>query len=242
MSMDRIELKRRAMTLIQTSRPNPCLVTIAVLAYGWIVTWITRRIGGQPFYVDLDALEAMDYANVFGFDWGNVTVASGLLQFAFDVLSVYLAFGYAKYCLNACREERTAFGDLLSGFEYTYKVILLWFLTRIIVTLLSLLLIVPGIIAAYGYSMSERLQCDHPDWSPVRCMRESRTMMKGHKWELFVLELSFFGWILLSVIPVASIFVKPYITLTETAYYLRLTALPEEEPPADPEEKPPWEY
>lgn len=241
--MDRRELKARAMTLIQSVRPNPCLVTLAVLAFGWMVTWMTQRIGGQPFYMDLDAMEAMDFEHVFGFDWGNVTLVSSLFLIAFEVLSVYLNFGYVKYGLNVCREEKSGFGDLLSGFEYSFRVIVLWLLTRIVCTLLSFLLIIPGIIAAYGYSMSERLLCDHPDWSPVRCMRESRAMMKGHKWELFVLELSFLGWVLLTMIPVASIFVKPYIALTETTYYLRLIGPSREEDPSSPSgEKPPWEY
>ena len=240
--MDRRVLKNQALALIQTSRPNPCLITLAVLTYGWLVTWITQRIGGQPFYMDLDALEAMDFWNVFGFDWGNVSVVSGFFQFAFEVLSAYLAFGYTKYGLNASRAEKNGFGDLLSGFEYSYRPVVLWLLTRLVTLLFSLLLIVPGIVAAYGYSMASRLQCDHPDWSPIRCMRESRMMMKGHKWELFVLELSFIGWILLSVIPAVSVFVKPYISLTETAYYLRLTGPSEEESHASSNEKPPWEY
>ena len=243
--MNRRELKYRAMMRIQTVRPNPCLVALAVLVFGWLITWMSQRIGGQPLYMDLDAVEAMDYEHFFGWDWGNVSLVSSLFLIAFEIVSLYVNFGYTKYCLNVCREEKSGFGDLLSGFEYTWRVVVLWLLTRIVVTLLSFLLIVPGIIAAYAYSMANRILCDHPDWSPIRCMRESRQRMKGHKWELFVLELSFIGWFFLTMIPVASVFVKPYVSLTETEFYLRLMGGDKSEPASDEsdgEDRPPWEY
>lgn len=235
------ELKYRSLRLIQTTRPNPCLVTLAVLAFSWLVNWITQRIGGQPFYIDMDALANMDIENAYGMDWGLVTPVSAAFFLAFEALSILLNFGYNRYCLNVCREQKCGFYDLLAGFELPLKALVLWILTRLVTMLLTFLLIVPGIIAAYMYSMATRLLCDHPDWSPVRCMRESRQMMRGHKWELFTIHLSFLGWMILSVIPAVSVFTDPYILLSETNYYLALSdwTPPEEE---EPEEKPPWEY
>ena len=54
--MDRRVLKNQALALIQTSRPNPCLITLAVLTYGWLVTWITQRIGGASCFAVLQGL------------------------------------------------------------------------------------------------------------------------------------------------------------------------------------------
>ena len=47
--------------------------------------------------------------------------------------------------------------------------------------------------------------------------------MRGHKWELFVLDLSFLGWMLLSAMfaPV-TIWLDPYRTITNANYYNRL--------------------
>ena len=81
--------------------------------------------------------------------------------------------------------------------------------------------------------MASFLQVDHPDWSPVRCMRESRLMMRGHKWELFVLQLSFLGWQILATIPGVSIFVKPYVAFTETVFYENLRAPAAPQPPQE---------
>lgn len=231
------------MRLIQTARPNPCLVTLAILAFSWLTSGLSQRIGGQPLIINLEAAAAMDYANVYTFDWNNVAPIPTTILLALEVLSILLSIGYNRYCLNVCREEAASFSDLLAGFEFPLRAILLWILTHLIVALLSILLVIPGLIAFYSYIMAPRLLCDHPDWSVMRCLRESRRLMHGHKWEMFVLHLSFLGWILLTIIPIASVFVEPYIGLTETTYYLKLVG-----GGTDPdlsgggEEKPPWEY
>jgi hypothetical protein len=68
---------------------------------------------------------------------------------------------------------------------------------------------------------------DDPTKSPVQCLRESRIMMAGHKWELFMLDLSFIGWYLLGLIPyvgyAAQVWSVPYIGMTKAVYYETLT-------------------
>jgi len=185
----------------------------------------------------------MDVAHMYVWDWSKVTPMSGLIQLAFQLVSILLNIGYVRYCLNVCREGKPGFSDLLAGFEFPLRAVWLWLLTHVIVAALSILLVVPGLIALYSYAMAPRFLCDHPDWSAVRCLRESRALMRGHKWELFMLHLSFLGWILLTIVPVTSVFVEPYMGLTETTYYLQLTGGDAEASlREDGEEKPPWEY
>ena len=107
-----------------------------------------------------------------------------------------------------------------------------------IVVLIALLFFIPGIIAAYSYSMAIYLLLDHPDWRVRDCLRESKRMMQGHKWEFFVLELSFIGWSLLTIIPVVRIYVTPYVQLTRAEFYNRLAGFTA----CAQEEKAPWEY
>ena len=61
----------------------------------------------------------------------------------------------------------------------------------------SLLLVVPGIIAAIRYSMSFFVLADHPDWKVTECIEESKRLMNGNKGKFFCLMLSFIGWFLL---------------------------------------------
>ncbi len=83
----------------------------------------------------------------------------------------------------------------------------------------SLLFVIPGIIAAYRYSMALYVLIDNPELGALECLRRSKEMMRGNKFKLFVLELSFIGWILLATIPLVNIYVMPYMETTVCNFY-----------------------
>ena len=222
--MTRGEMKQRARYLLATTRPHPCLVTLALLAFGWIVNYLAQKIGGQPILVDLNAVEALDFRNMVRIDLANTEFVPTAILIAFQLVIIILSFGYTGYLLRVVRGEASGVGNLLDGFGIAGRAIVLTIFIDVLVALASALLFVPGIILSYAYAMARRLQMDHPDWSPVRCMRESRYMMRGHKWDFFVLQLSFLGWFILATIPGVSVFVKPYVALTETVFYENLRA------------------
>ncbi|MBO7689462.1 MAG: DUF975 family protein [Clostridia bacterium] len=108
-------------------------------------------------------------------------------------------------------------------------------LRRIFVFLWSLLLIIPGIIMSYAYEMTPYILNDHPELGAKETIDLSRTMMKGHKWELFVFDLSFIGWWILSIITlgIADIFyVHPYYANSHAAFYENLKAQTASDPAA----------
>lgn len=222
--MTRGEMKQRARYLLATTRPHPCLVTLALLAFGWIVNYLAQKIGGQPILVDLNAVEALDFRNMVRIDLANTEFVPTAILIAFQLVIIILSFGYTGYLLRVVRGESSGVGNLLDGFGIAGRAIVLTIFIDVLVALASTLLFVPGIILSYAYAMARRLQMDHPDWSPVRCMRESRYMMRGHKWDFFVLQLSFLGWFILATIPGVSVFVKPYVSLAETVFYENLRA------------------
>lgn len=111
-------------------------------------------------------------------------------------------------------------------------------LRRIFTALWTLLLIVPGIIMSYAYEMTPYILNDEPGLGAKETLDRSRTMMKGHKWELFVLDLSFIGWFLLSIVTlgIAHVFyVQPYYESSHAAFYESLKAQesPAPEAPVD---------
>lgn len=83
----------------------------------------------------------------------------------------------------------------------------------------SAALYIPMFIVSYFYRLADYFMLDNPGMSCVQCLTMSRMAMRGHKWELFRLDLSFIGWYLLSVIPFAALWVQPYVKITEAAYY-----------------------
>lgn len=101
-----------------------------------------------------------------------------------------------------------------------------FFLAGLLIMVLSLLLgvITLGIgtiILAYAYSMVPYLLHDYPELSVREAMKLSREMTRGHKWELFILDLTFIGWILLAILTlgIGVLFVEPYQQTARAAFY-----------------------
>ncbi|MHB1483037.1 MAG: DUF975 family protein [Saccharofermentanales bacterium] len=61
----------------------------------------------------------------------------------------------------------------------------------------TMLFYIPGIIKFYAYRMIPFILADNPGIGAKRALKLSSKMTKGHKMEMFVLDLSFLGWYLL---------------------------------------------
>lgn len=72
------------------------------------------------------------------------------------------------------------------------------------------------------YAMVPYLLYDDPTLSAREAVRKSRAMTRGRLWELFILQLSFFGWLLLTsmTLMIGAIYTYPYVEGTMAAYYL----------------------
>lgn len=115
--------------------------------------------------------------------------------------------------------------ELLRGFRDDFGGLFLLNLMRsLFVALWSLLFVIPGIIAEYSYAMSFFIRVDHPEYDWNTCLRESKRMMKGHKMDYFVLELSFLGWRIVGALclGVGTLWVNSYIRATQAQFYEQL--------------------
>lgn len=93
------------------------------------------------------------------------------------------------------------------------------------VFLWGLLLVIPGIIKAISYSMTQYILADCPNVKATDALKLSMRMMSGHKWEYFVLGLSFIGWGLLSLLTLGILgvfFTDPYMRSSFAEYYLEV--------------------
>lgn len=123
--------------------------------------------------------------------------------------------------LKMTKKEEITVGNVFSGFSATGKALWLNILISIFTFLWTCLLIIPGIIKKYAYSMAFYILADNPELTAREALRKSKEIMNGHKWDLFVLQLSFFWWYLLSGITfgIAAIYVTPYISATTANFY-----------------------
>lgn len=95
-------------------------------------------------------------------------------------------------------------------------------LMYVFIFLWSLLLIIPGFIKAYSYSMTFYILNERPELSANQAIDESRRLMKGHKFDLFYLDLSFIGWYLLAgifTLGIGILWVLPYHYTARAAFW-----------------------
>ena len=148
-----------------------------------------------------------------------------VLAALFFTLGSVVGVGYARFNLDLLGGERPAVETLFAYFPYWKTTALTRLLQTLYVLLWSLLLIVPGIMAAYSYAMTEFLLADDPDLTPSEALAQSKAMMYGNRWRLFCLQISFIGWsILANITVIGGIFLTPYVETASAAFYRELTA------------------
>ena len=149
------------------------------------------------------------------------------------VIGVYivlppLMLGLIMVCLNVTYGDNVEIGTLFKGFNYMGKAIALFLMVMFFTMLWSLLFVIPGIIKAYSYSMAFYILAENPEMSAREALNESKEITKGHKLDLFVLELSFILWGLLAAVTfgIAYVYVLPYMQLTYVNFYHNIKRQP----------------
>lgn len=133
------------------------------------------------------------------------------------------------YCIKHLLQNKKLVVETLynqfKSFEHALKMIAVGLLVEVIIFAGLILLIIPGIIFAYAYSQALRIIAENPDMGIMEALRKSKEMMKGHKWELFVFQLSFIGHFLLTVITfgIYGFYFLPYYQTCQVNYYLHLS-------------------
>lgn len=158
-------------------------------------------------------------------------VVGGILLFIvlFIVIAAIHAFlfnpleaGTARFFVRNLN-DKAEIRELAYCYDHGYlNVVKTVFLRDLYIVLWGLLFIIPGIIKSYEYRMVNYILAENPEMNTKEVFTMSRDMMRGNKWRSFVLDLSFLGWRLLSLITIglAGIFyVFPYRNMTNAALY-----------------------
>lgn len=154
--------------------------------------------------------------------------ASVIALIAIYVVTPPLSLGLTMVYLDVTYGDPVEISTLFKGFTMMGKAIKLFLWMFLFIYLWMLLFIIPGIIKGYSYSMAYYILAENPDMKAKDAITESKIIMQGHKWELFVLELSFILWILLGIVTlgIAMIYVEPYMQLTLTNFYHNIKRQP----------------
>lgn len=188
-------------------------------------------------------LRASDYRyrawNALRGNWGTVaitvllvvvvsSVCSGLAFIGIGAILMFILrgpimYGLSVQSLNVVRGKAVDVKDVMAAHAQhrIADAVIAYVITSIYTFLWSLLFIIPGIIAAYSYSLTYYLMIDNPNLTADQARRESMRLMEGNKMRLFCLHLSFIGWILLCALTlgILTFWVVPYMECATAEFY-----------------------
>ncbi len=166
------------------------------------------------------------YTNIFGYNTG-IEVATTIVTIVELLIAGPLAVGLAKLSLQIVRKENPEISTLFSQFKSNFvSCFILNVLKMLFIVLWTFLMIIPGVVAYYRYSFAEYIMADDPSISPMDAIRLSKEMTFGRKWRLFLLDLSFIGWWLLSALSlgIGTLFLTPYVGISKAEFYRQTKA------------------
>ena len=120
-------------------------------------------------------------------------------------------------------DEPAKLSNIVYAFDSNYKnIVKTAFLRDLFIWLWSLLFLIPGIIKSYQWRLVPYIMSEDPTMNYKDALAESTKLMQGNKWKTFVLDLSFIGWDILSLLTWGFLdlfFVAPYKASTDAALY-----------------------
>lgn len=146
-----------------------------------------------------------------------------------------ITFGFCAAFLAVIRTKTMKIENLFECTKNFGTVFVASLLQSIYLFLWTLLFWIPGIVKSYSYAMTNYILIDNPNMTANEAITESRKMMDGHKAELFILDLSFLGWYILSCFTfgILLLYVDPYHMATRAAFYENLRGPIVTEAPAE---------
>ena len=215
------EFKNEALAALRGNWTPAVLATVMILAIALVVT-------GPSVYSSIQMRLAMSQMTTMNAEslFRMIQRTNGFASLQM-VLSIFILFPITIGFTNACKlllfkgDDRIPGNTFKIAFTNYWHKVWGYFLMYILVCLWMLLLIIPGIIKAFSYAMTPYILEDHPELSARDAIHLSRTMMRGHKFDLFYLYLGFLGWGILCLFTagIGFLWLTPYMQTSTAAFY-----------------------
>lgn len=152
-----------------------------------------------------------------------LTSIAGMTFIGAIIIGGPLSYGLNRIMVRISRgNSDVSVSNLFDGFKESFlDSFLLYLLQSLFIALWSLLLVIPGIVKSYSYSLAFFIQQDSKNKNWNYCLQKSTQLMHGYKMSAFMLDLSFLGWFLLGFLTcgIGLIFVLPYYSQARTHFY-----------------------
>ena len=226
--LNRKEIKQHAKELIRSGQVSPLIMGAILVAVSFVLNRLVSMLEYGTFFPTFDVQQYMTHAfngDIFSMEALMPTARTGLSVTFFSLLVslfiIVLTGGFQLYCMGIRQGLRMPYSTLLDGLGVAGKLIWCAILIWIRVFLWSLLFVIPGIVAGYRYRFAYFNILTDSSLSANDAINLSCRQTDGMKMDLFVLDLSFFGWMILSSLTfgLLEIWLMPYMVLSELAYF-----------------------
>ena len=235
--IDRVEIKREARGILRQARVSPLLMGALVLAISLLLDKLVSLVEYGTLFPTWQLIEYIEYLAAADpmamLDMtGEELIAMAGLTASSSAYSLFLSIlvwlfvtvlygGFYLYCMGIRQGREMPASTLVDGLGLAGKLVWCAVLTYIKVFLWSLLFFFPGVIAAYRYRFAVYNLLVDPSLSAGEAIRLSCQQTSGMKWGLFVLDLSFIGWSILSALTMnlLDIWLLPYIVVCDLGYF-----------------------
>jgi len=195
---------------------------------GFIASLIGVGNIGDYILAAIDYFEKFQYNDSIGHFFPPVNsslypfyVFGILCYIAIAIISGMTLIGYSRLNLDFVDGKALSLRQIFSEYPRVLRGFSMNLLITLYTLLWTLLLIIPGIIASFGYALTPYLMAEYPEMGANEAITLSKKMMKGYKEHLFYLYLSFIGWSLLSILTlgIGYLWLLPYMSVAEATFY-----------------------
>lgn len=225
---ERKQYKSFARTQLKGRWSVPVVMTLIVVIISSIfqIPDMVRTLSSDAFW-NLVNSSSTDFNQIM-FEYTQITnsTSSNVSAIIQVIVTAIMEVATINLYLQMARSpEKVTLKSFIEGFNNWARALLAALWQTLWVFLWMLLFIIPGIVKAIAYSQMFYLITEYKNLSVTKAMRISMLITKGHKWDLFVLDLSFLGWALLCCLTlgIGALWLEPYMKMTSiNAYHAML--------------------
>ncbi len=156
---------------------------------------------------------------------GIIAIALFIYSIVILLIGSPITLGYIRFNLNMVNGNSPQFDDLFSEFHRFKEAFLLQLLRVLIVTVGTILFVIPGIIASFALALAPYILYENPGMPVKDALITSYEMMQGNKWRLFCLSFSFVPLALLCglfTLGIGFLWLIPYMEASYAVFYEEL--------------------
>lgn len=218
--LNRVQIKMEAKEVVRSARASAYVMTLIYLLLVNLINAVDLYAGnGILHYVQEHMLPVELPSFLIAPDFPPLVIM--FVTVMVFLLTTVLGGGLIIYHLGVRRGYEMGYSTLFDGFSIVGKLILGSLCVSALVTVGMMLLVIPGIILSYMYRFTIYNICENPELGVINAMRMSRLQTSAHKADLFMLDLSFIGWLFLCglTMGVLSIWINPYMEQANIGYF-----------------------